>query len=128
MADNPNPNLPTPPPQPHRGVAAVQATPEQQAEANRAASEVREKSQKAATEGVDKRTEEMKKANEEFYARGAASKPTPTQRENDLAKVGALNIDEKEDDGSGPDLQPVMRREAVSGDDPARYKTRNVSK
>jgi len=127
MADNPNPNLPTPP-QPHSRVAPVHVTPEQQAEATRAATEAREKFQKAATEGVDKRTEEMKKANEEFYARGAASKPTPTQRENDLAKVGALNIDEKEDDGSGPDLQLVMRREAVSGDDAAKYKTRNVTK
>jgi hypothetical protein len=37
---------------------------------------------------------------DEFYAREAAAKPTPTQAENDLAKVGALNIDEKEDDGS----------------------------
>jgi hypothetical protein len=55
--------------------------------------------------------------------------PTPTQRENDLAKVGALDIDDKEDDGSGPDprqlppAQPVARNVAPAAP-AAPYSTR----
>jgi hypothetical protein len=45
-------------------------------------------------------------------------KPTPTQEENDLAKMG-VNVAEKEDDGSGPERLPGETREAAE----ARVKT-----
>jgi hypothetical protein len=51
------------------------------------------------------------------------SQPTPTQLENDLAKQGVA-VDDKEDDGSGPD-RPRMRSIHSENDDP-RYKTRNM--
>ena len=44
---------------------------------------------------------ERDKANLEAMKRMDSSKPTPTQEENDLAKLG-IQVDEKEDDGSGP--------------------------
>lgn len=45
--------------------------------------------------------EEVKNASvAEYYEREASLQPTPTQAEVDLARVGALNHDEKEDDGS----------------------------
>ncbi|MBA3572683.1 MAG: hypothetical protein H0W34_12115 [Pyrinomonadaceae bacterium] len=81
-----------------------------------------------AVKGVDERNAAMQKQNEEFYAADAARKPTPTQRENDLAKVGALDIDDKEDDGSGPEMKLVMRREAIADDSSSTYKTRDVRK
>ena len=54
-------------------------------------------------------------------------KPTPTQQENDEISNGLRHIDDKEDDGSGPDLRFVRRLEADEGDDAARrrkYETR----
>ena len=36
------------------------------------------------------------------------------------------NMGDKEDDGSGPDMVPVTRREAVAADEGAAYKTRDV--
>lgn len=76
---------------------------QQQAVAVKSAEDLR-KAQEAAVRsgaaGVDARLkarDEQVRANEE---RSSYHQPTPTQRENDLARVGALNIDEKEDDGS----------------------------
>jgi len=40
-------------------------------------------------------------ANEEAMERMDSSQPTPTQEENDLARLG-VHLDEKEPDGSGP--------------------------
>lgn len=40
-------------------------------------------------------------ANEEAMERMDSSQPTPTQEENDLARLG-IHVDEKEHDGSGP--------------------------
>lgn len=37
-------------------------------------------------------------------------RPTPTQEENDLAKVGALDIDAKEPDGSPPEGSGLVPR------------------
>jgi hypothetical protein len=44
--------------------------------------------------------DERAKLNEAAMKRMDESKPTPTQEENDLAKLGVL-VDQKEDDGSG---------------------------
>lgn len=57
----------------------------------------------SAVQSVDDAAEAQAAAVAESEERMGASRPTPTQRENDLAKIGALDIDEKEDDGSGPD-------------------------
>jgi len=58
-----------------------------------------------ATEAARKALAEDKQALEKTraeYAQRMAGKPTPTQEENDMAKLGA-QILEHEDDGSGPD-------------------------
>jgi site-specific DNA-cytosine methylase len=81
----------------------------------------------SATKAVDERKKEQDEANAESYRRMHASKPTPTQRENDLAKVGALNIDEKEDDGSGPDRGVRQVRRNVEAGAPAPYTTRDAN-
>jgi hypothetical protein len=64
----------------------------------------------------------------EQEAKQMGVQPTPTQRENDLARVGALDIDDKEDDGSGPDphappMQPMARNVAAAAP-AAPYSTR----
>jgi hypothetical protein len=55
------------------------------------------------------------------------STPTPTQEENDLAKLGVV-VDPKADDGSGPEMTMQMVRRAVEAK-PAQagYATRSVS-
>jgi hypothetical protein len=55
----------------------------------------------------------MEKQNAEYYAREAAARPTPTQEENDLARVGALDIDRKAEDGSEAEVD-ALRRQAES--------------
>lgn len=64
----------------------------------------------AAKEALAKQNEERKKAIEEADKRMAASKPTPTQEENDLARLGAPP-EQKEDDGSGPEPKWVLTRQ-----------------
>ena len=59
-----------------------------------------ERAKTAAEKAVDARAAAMEKQNAAYYERANNAQPTPTQRENDLAKVGALDIDDKEDDGS----------------------------
>ena len=76
-----------------------QATREQAERAAEAAREFRERQAR----GVDERLAERDRSVAEFYEREASYRPTPTQRENDLAKVGALDIDAKEPDGSESD-------------------------
>lgn len=49
----------------------------------------------------------------EQYERHEASQPTPTQEENDLARLGALDHDEKEPDGSEPEEVAVQRMMAA---------------
>lgn len=53
-----------------------------------------------AVKGVDQRLSAKDQSVKEYYERQENLQPTPTQRENDLARVGALDIDDKEDDGS----------------------------
>lgn len=82
---------------------------------------------KPATKGVEDRAKAMEEQNAEYYARSEAAKPTPTQREADLAKVGALDIDDKEPDGSEPEEVAVRRalESRVPGNNP--YETRDLS-
>jgi hypothetical protein len=49
---------------------------------------------------VEAREAAKNKSVAEYYEREAAARPTPTQAENDLAKVGALGDTPLEDDGS----------------------------
>ena len=51
-------------------------------------------------------------------------KPTPTQRENDLARLGVLDHDTKEDDGSPPEHETVARM--VAARLPEGYETRDM--
>ena len=83
----------------------------------------------AATKAVDDAAKAKADAVAETEKRINSGKPTPTQRENDLAKLGALDPDEKEDDGSGPDPanQPLANVRALTGDQGGDYKTRNVA-
>jgi hypothetical protein len=69
---------------------------------------------------VDKRTKET-------MERMAKSKPTPTQEENDLAKLG-VHVPDKEDDGSGPDPSTNLVQQRHSEAKPAGgggYQTRH---
>ena len=47
------------------------------------------------------RRDEQTRSNEEAMKRMESTQPTPTQEENDLAKLGVA-VDEKEPDGAGP--------------------------
>jgi hypothetical protein len=66
---------------------------------------------KAHVEAVKKEGEELKKTQAEQHAKLAAAKPTPTQDENDRAKLGEV-IKEHEDDGSGPDPHTEQNQKA----------------
>jgi hypothetical protein len=54
-------------------------------------------------QAMEKRREAQTRSNEEAMARMESTQPTPTQEENDLAKMGVL-VDEKEPDGAGPTI------------------------
>lgn len=62
----------------------------------------------------------------DYYARSEAARPTPSQAENDLAKVGALDVDSKEDDGS--EWEADVQRRVMEGHlDGGPYVTRDMS-
>lgn len=99
------------------------------AEAAAAAAKAAEASRKAATKSHDEALAASRKEadadTEAFYARIAASQPTPTQEENDRAKLGIDSLeqlDNKEDDGSPSEAEAriaaakadVAREEAAS--------------
>lgn len=101
-----------------------------QAAAERAAADLRarqEEARKLATKGVDERLKAKAKQVQEVHERQDSSQPTPTQRENDLARVGALDIDAKEDDGSEWETDSVRRQleSKIPGNNP--YETRDLS-
>jgi len=73
-----------------------------------------------AVKGVDDRAKAQEEANAEAQRRSDEAKPTPTQRENDLAKVGVV-VEEKEDDGSAPEQKQVSPDGAVP------YQTRDAA-
>ena len=84
------------------------------------------KKQLAEAQEARKEQDEARKALE-------GSKPTPTQEENDLAKLG-VHMVEHEDDGSGPEKLVITARypgevrsmESQGGKPSQSYQTRNV--
>ena len=69
------------------------------------------------------RRDEQNKSNQEAMKRMDSSQPTPTQEENDLAKLGVM-VDEKEPDGSGPTIivKTIVANEPLG----STYETRSV--
>lgn len=65
----------------------------------------------AAKKHLAESKERRDKANKEHEERVAHSKPTPTQEENDLAKLGA-SVHDKQADGSAPDPHRTKQMEA----------------
>ena len=66
----------------------------------------------AAKEQLSKDAEARKKQNEETAKRVEQSKPTPTQEENDRARMGE-DVVNKEDDGSGDELTLQVTRKPL---------------
>jgi hypothetical protein len=96
----------------------------------------REAAVKTANDTLEAQRKEREFNNAEADRRMNQTKPTPTQQENDLARLG-VPVLEKEDDGSGPDpttLTPEeqrklreetdKRRSAAASSDAAPYRTR----
>jgi len=93
-----------------------------------ALAKARVEAQAAANKRLDEDDKARVERNAEAEKRRTQAKPTPTQREADLAKLGLLDIDSKEDDGSGPEVMPAHVRRAAVADEEAvqRYKTREA--
>jgi len=81
----------------------------------------------AVKEQLAKDAEARKKSMEEAVKRMEQSKPTPTQEENDRARLGE-DVVQKADDGSGPEVHFVVQRQIVGEDKPAQasYATRQL--
>jgi hypothetical protein len=77
-----------------------------------------------AQAGLDHREKVKQQQNDEYYKREAAAKPTPTQEELDMAKVG-IPV-EPEPDGSDPEHVTVRRvmESRIPGANP--YDTRSM--
>jgi len=72
-----------------------------------------------------KDAEARKKSQDEAVKRMEGAKPTPTQEENDRARLGE-DVAQKADDGSGPEVKLTWQRE-VSADKPGgSYPTRQI--
>ena len=93
-----------------------------------------EQQQKARKESVERQMSLDKEASDRSRKQAqeqlAAGKPTPTQEENDRAKLGDFVV-EKEDDGSGPDTvhernMETQRGKQSEGSKPGVYSTRDV--
>jgi len=67
-----------------------------------------------ARKAMQEQRERVNKANEEAMKRVAESRPTPTQEENDLARIG-IHVEEKEDDKSG---ENIIERETLLAGQP----------
>ena len=80
----------------------------------------------ALKKSVSERAKVKDAAVKEAMKRMDSSQPTPTQEENDLAKVGALDLDAKEPDGSGPEAeqQRKVMEARLPGNNP--YETRDM--
>ena len=91
---------------------------------NQGIREARKKAQDDARKAVQEQREERAKHTAEAVKRMESTQPTPTQEENDLAKVGVV-VDEKEDDGSG---ETVIERTIVANKPlgPGGYETRGM--
>ena len=85
-------------------------------------------------EAAKKQLAENKKASDKSKAasqEASKGKPTPTQEENDLAALGA-HVNEKEDDGSGPDpnappSDPSAAPKHLEGGGAGGYQTRQAT-
>jgi len=86
------------------------------------AKELRKTKDDTAAKALQTEREERAVANEEAMARMDSSQPTPTQEENDLARLG-VHLDEKEPDGSGP----TVISKTVVANVPLGYDTRSVT-
>jgi hypothetical protein len=75
---------------------------------------------------VEDQRKAIERSNAEAMARMEETQPTPTQAENDMAKLGVGDIDEKEDHG-GEDEGEALRRQMVGRLSPDPYVTRDVS-
>lgn len=91
-----------------------------QASKQKAVDERRKAAEAQVDAGVKAKEEAVKQAD-----RFANAQPTPTQRENDLAKLG-VHVADKEDDGSGPDVAVVRSVQPVEQGS-APYNTRDAA-
>ena len=85
--------------------------------------EASKKAQEEARKAMEEHRERVNKGNEEAMKRVAESRPTPTQEENDLARLGIPH--EKQDDKSG---ETVITRTVVANVPlgPHGYETRSA--
>ena len=76
-----------------------------------------------ARKAMQEQRERVNKSNEEAMKRVAESRPTPTQEENDLARIG-IHVEEKQDDKSGENI--VVEKTLIAGQPapPHGYETR----
>ena len=77
--------------------------------------------QAAAKEQAAKAAADKQKTVDEAYKLSSSGKPTPTQLENDQAKLG-VTFDSHEEDGS-----PVVQRTVEAGKPGAAYATRSAA-
>jgi len=73
---------------------------------------VAQKQDDPARKAMQEQRERVNKANEEAMKRVAESRPTPTQEENDLARIG-IHVETKEDDKSGENV--VVEKTLIAG-------------
>ena len=101
-------------------MAQDQSAEQRKEERKRALQERREEAKKTLEEQRQERAE----ATAEAVKRMESTQPTPTQEENDLAKLGVA-VEEKEDDGSG---ETIIERRIVANQPlgPGGYETRSV--
>jgi hypothetical protein len=92
-----------------------------QQEAMNMAKELRKTKDHPDVKAMEEQRDERTRLNEEAMERMDSSQPTPTQEENDLARLG-VQVDEKEPDGSGP---TIITRTIVANT-PLGYDTRSV--
>lgn len=118
----------------------------QRADAQRraAAEEAQRRNQpqpQSGSESAAAATEKARQANREQVARereeranrpqDVGGKPTPTQEENDEIRAGVRHIDDKEDDGSGPDHAQRIdeaRRTLARNDEESRRRAMSAEK
>jgi hypothetical protein len=83
----------------------------------------------AVREQLAKDAEARKKSTEEYAKRMENAKPTPSQEENDRARLGE-DVSDKADDGSGPEPKITLTHRSVEAEDkpaPATYQTRQTT-
>src|SRR5262245_22549598 len=84
----------------------------------------RKQAQAELRKAMAEHREERAKATAAAVQRMESTQPTPTQEENDLAKLG-VPVDQKEDDGSG---ETIIERHVVANQPlgPGGYETRST--